>query len=350
MSQRNRNRPRRFSWAKTTIITLFVFLLIAFIPTPYYLYQPGTVEALDKKVTVVGGHKEEKGSFSLTTVLSIKAYNPYVLIYGLVAPDTQIENEKNVKGDLSDEEYGELLKHMMDGSQTNAVAAGLKTAGEPVETLHNGVFVQAILPKSEAKKKLKVGDVIHSLDGKTLNQTEDFINYINKNKKAGDQVKIGFTRNGKQKTAVVKVMKLDPKTSKVGVGIVPDDMLKLKTDRKVKVNAGDIGGPSAGLMFSLEIFNQLSDQDMTKGYKIAGTGTIDPEGHVGQIGGIRDKIVAAHKAGVDIFFCPKDLNPEDANEKDIKDEAKKRGYKIKIIPVATTQDAVDYLEKLEPKS
>ena len=350
MTERIKKPRNRTNWAKISLITLLIFLIIAFIPTPYYLYQPGTVEKLADKVTVEGGHKAEKGSFSLTTVLSIKASNPYVLLYGLFAPDTQIESQQNVKGDLTDEEYNELLMHMMDGSQTNAIAAGLKTAGEKVETVHDGVFIQAILPKSEAKKVLQVGDVIHTLDGKTLNKTDDFINYINANKKAGDKIKVGFTRDGKDKTTTVKVMKLDPKSKKVGVGIVPDDMIQLQTDRNVKMNVADIGGPSAGLMFSLEIFNQLSKEDMTKGYKIAGTGTIDPEGHVGQIGGIRDKIVAAHNAHVNIFFCPKDINPEDANEKDIKDEAKKRNYHIKIVPVATTKEAVDYLKTLQPNS
>ncbi|RLQ94108.1 SepM family pheromone-processing serine protease [Falsibacillus albus] len=350
MGQEHQKRRSMKPWTRNLLIVLFIFILLAFIPTPYYLYQPGTVEALSKKVTVENGKKDEKGSLSLTTVLSIKATNVFVLLYGLVAPDTQVENQKNVKGDLTDKEYNELLIHMMDSSQTNAISAGLKAAGENVTVRHNGVFVQAIMPNSDAKDVLQVGDVIHTLDGKTLNKTQDFIDYINSSKKVNDTVKLGFSRDGKNYTKSVKVVKLSPNSDKVGIGIAPDDTVKLDTSRKVKMNVADIGGPSAGLMFSLEILNQILPEDLTKGYKIAGTGTIDTDGHVGQIGGIRDKIVAAHKAHVDIFFCPKDLKPGDANEKDIMDEAKKRNYHIKIVPVASTTEAENYLKKLKQKS
>lgn len=117
----------------------------------------------------------------------------------------------------------------------------------------------------------------------------------------------------------------------------------------MKINAADIGGPSAGLMFSLEVYNQSVQGDLTKGYEIAGTGTIDMDGNVGQIGGIREKITAVNKAGMDIFFCPADINATDTNEKDVLDEAKKHGYTVKIVPVKTLQEAINYLEKLPPK-
>ena len=73
---------------------------------------------------------------------------------------------------------------------------------------------------------------------------------------------------------------------------------------KVTVKTDEIGGPSAGFMFSLEIYNQLTEEDLTKGYQIAGTGTIDADGTVGPIGGIEQKIVAADKAGAEFFFAP----------------------------------------------
>lgn len=118
----------------------------------------------------------------------------------------------------------------------------------------------------------------------------------------------------------------------------------------VAINSENIGGPSAGLMFSLEVYNQIVKEDLTKGYKIAGTGTMDAEGNVGQIGGIQHKIVAAHKADVDIFFYPRDITEYDTNEKEINEQVKEEGYTdIKIVPVSTLKEAIEYLEKLPEK-
>lgn len=103
-------------------------------------------------------------------------------------------------------------------------------------------------------------------------------------------------------------------------------------------------------MFSLEVYNQIVKEDLTRGYKIAGTGTMDAEGNVGQIGGIKHKIVAAHKEDVDIFFYPRDITEYDTNEKEIKEQVKEEGYTdIKIVPVSTLKEAIEYLEKLPEK-
>jgi Lon-like protease len=348
---REENTMKQFLKRKLnlTILTiLVVFIIGLFIPTPYYLEQPGSVEALSPRVTVENGHKVEKGNLYLTTVLSMEATNVYIYLYGLVAPHTQVEKVQDVKGDLSDTEYDRLLEHMMSSSQQNAVISGLKAAGDKVDIQHNGVFVYNVLSNSKAKGSMKVGDIIHSVDGHQIQKSSDFINYLS-TKKAGETVKIGWNHDGKNLVKSIKLVTLDKKTNRAGVGIVPEDEFTIIPSRKIGINASDIGGPSAGLMFSLEIYNQIVPGDLTKGYQIAGTGTIDQAGNVGQIGGIRDKIVAAHKSGIDIFFCPADIYPGDTNAKDIKDEANKLGYKIKIVPVKTMKDAINYLEKLQPK-
>lgn len=91
-------------------------------------------------------------------------------------------------------------------------------------------------------------------------------------------------------------------TKKPGIGIVLVEDKDVKTNPEVKINTEQIGGPSAGLMFSLEIYNQLVEEDITKGYRIAGTGMISSDGTVGPIGGIEQKIVAADREGAEIFL------------------------------------------------
>ncbi|MDP4170478.1 MAG: S16 family serine protease, partial [Bacillota bacterium] len=212
------------------------------------------------------------------------------------------------------------------------------------------VFIANIIPQSKAKKVLEVGDIIVSIDGMNVQKAADFKTYLNAKKKIGDTVTVDFLHDGVKKSKKIELIQLDPKTKLVGLGIYPEDEISIDAKRKITFHTEDIGGPSAGLMFSLEILSQILPEDIKKGYKIAGTGTIDLDGNVGQIGGIRDKIVAAHNQGVDIFLCPKDVAKDDTNEKEIKDEAKKLGYNsIKIVPVKTLVEAENYLKSLPPK-
>ena len=126
----------------------------------------------------------------------------------------------------------------------------------------------------------------------------------------------------------------------------------------MKVNTENIGGPSAGLMFTLEILNQLLDEDLTKGYHIAGTGEMNEDGTVGRIGGIEKKVVAADEDGIEIFFAPDDEITDEMRhaDPDIKsnyeaavETAKTIGTDMEIVPVKTIDDALEYLEQLKPK-
>ena len=134
----------------------------------------------------------------------------------------------------------------------------------------------------------------------------------------------------------------------VGIQLVDDKEIDVEPD--VRVQSEEIGGPSAGLMFSLEIYNQLTKEDLTKGYEIAGTGTITPEGIVGRIGGIQQKVVAADKAGAEIFFAPFEKGAKGSNYEEAMIAADDINTKMKIVPVDTFDDAVSYLEKLKEKT
>lgn len=359
MSQPHEQKPRRFFTRKNikgTIITLIIAATFL-IPTPYYLYQPGTAEVLAPKVTVQGGHKDEKGNLMLTTVLSIKASNIYYLAYGYFAPNTELRKEEEVRGTLSDDEYDRLLKHMMDSSQQSAIISGFKASGQTVDISYDGVFVRSITDNSKATGILQVGDVITEVDGHKISKSDELIKYVNTNKKVGDTIDVKYTHFAKDKPepkeSRITLMDLtdpsNPQQHRVGLGVIPENEMKIKPPQDVQIHAEDIGGPSAGLMFSLEIYSQLVQGDLTKGYKIAGTGTIDNDGNVGQIGGIEHKIVAADKAGAEIFFAPADITSDDTNTKDATAKAKQMGTKMKVVTVKTMQDAIDYLHSLPEK-
>ncbi|MFD2442453.1 SepM family pheromone-processing serine protease [Bacillus sp. CGMCC 1.16607] len=334
---------------KIILISVLILITTAFIPTPYYLYQPGPIEELSSKVQVQNGYENEKGSFNLTTVLTSKASNIYYLVYGLLAPHTEIKKVEEVQGDLSEKEYSDRLEFMMKDSKQNALVSAFSKAGIEVPIQYHGIFVMYVQPKSKAKGILKVGDTITKVDGQTVNEVAAFTQYISDNKNVNDYVELTILRNGKEINKKVEVIQLDPSSQKLGLGIQPEEDFTASISKDVKINSDDIGGPSAGLMFSLEIYNQLTPNDLTKGYKIAGTGAIDHNGNVGQIGGITHKLTAANQEGVDIFFAPKDINPIDSNEKDAKSFAEKYESSMKIVPVATLSEAINYLEGIKEK-
>src|SRR5690606_38753080 len=124
----------------------------------------------------------------------------------------------------------------------------------------------------------------------------------------GDVVQLAIERNNKRKKIILPIEKFPSKYAaskddlRYGIGIVgPVTKTVVHTEKQVTFDTDNIGGPSAGLMFTLEIYSQLTEKDVTKGYKIAGTGEIFEDGKIGAIGGIAQKVVAAHKAGADIF-------------------------------------------------
>jgi Lon-like protease len=236
----------------------------------------------------------------------------------------------------------------MAGSKLNAIEVAYKKAGYPVEYEYKGVYVVQVVPDMPAEGKLRAGDRIIMVDGQKFNSSENFIEYVGK-KKADDQIELTLKRNGKTKTVIVTVkpFKEDPK--KIGIGISLVDDKDISVNPNVTVKTDEIGGPSAGLMFALEIYDQLMEEDFTKGYQVAGTGTIDSKGAVGPIGGIDQKIVAADKAGAEIFFAPNEKGSSNSNYKLAVKTAKEIDSKMKIVPVDLIDDAINYLQNLSMK-
>lgn len=328
---------------------LLIVILIGgmYYSLPYYVSKPGMAKELAPIITVENGYKDE-GNFMLTTVRMGRA-NIYSYLeakvrkYEEIYPVDLILNKKE-----TEEEYNTRQLHLMAGSKLNAIEVAYRHAGLRVDYDYKGIYVMQVLPGMPAEGKLQAGDRIFKVDGHEFPSSEKFIEYVGK-KSAGDKIAVTFLRNKDTKTATIKLkpFKEDPK--KIGIGISLVDDKEIKVDPKVKVRTDEIGGPSAGLMFSLEIYNQLTKDDLTKGYQIAGTGTIDVDGTVGPIGGIEQKIVAADKAGAEIFLAPNEKGIKGSNYKAAVKTANEIHTKMKIIPIDTFDEAVSYLEKLPEK-
>jgi Lon-like protease len=341
----------RMSRKKSITLSIFAAILImasALFYLPYYVTKPGMAKELEPIVEVEGGYDEE-GSFMLTTVRMGRA-NIYAYIIAKLSKYQEIFPVEDIRAeDESDEEYNIRQLHMMDNSKTAAIEVAYKKAGKPVEYAYKGVYVLRIMEGMPAEGKLMPGDLVFEVDGNEFKSSDDFIEYIS-SKKPGDTVELSYKRNGKTNSVKVPLKALDDGSDRPVVGIELVDDKAIDVEPEVTVQSDEIGGPSAGLMFSLEIYNQLTEEDLTKGYEIAGTGTMSPDGTVGRIGGIQQKVVAADKAGAEIFFAPSEKGAKGSNYEEAMIAAEDINTKMKIVPVDTFDEAVSYLENLKAKS
>jgi PDZ domain-containing protein len=199
---------------------------------------------------------------------------------------------------VTKEQVAEENAVQMEGSQEEATAVALRAIGKDVPT---HIAVAALTDASKAKGLLKVGDRITEIGGEAITSTQAVRDVLQKSR-PGDTVALTVTRDGKQQK--LDVPTIQGQAGRTALGVI----LGLDHDfpATVKIDAGAIGGPSAGLMFSLGIYDKLTPGPLAGGKQVAGTGTIDDEGTVGPIGGIRQKLAGARADGAQFFLAPAD--------------------------------------------
>lgn len=346
-TNRRPKSKRGFSWTLALISVLLG--LSFFIPTNYYVTRPGSAIELGPMIEVEGGKKDETGSFMLTTVRMGEA-NLAWYVYAQVASDAELMPKELVvsKGENS-EDFVRREQAVMDNSQKIAEAVAFRLAGYDVKVEKQGVWVMGTLEGLPAKQVLKIGDVITSVDGARTAEAKDLLQALAK-KRAGDKVEITYIRDGQEAKTMLTLVPL-PESKAVGIGVRPDNKQSIIIPKTVSIASQGIGGPSAGLMMTLEIYDQLNTSlDLTKGYKIAGTGTISLDGTVGRIGGINHKVIAADKAGAEIFFAPQDTPDANSNYEEALATAKRIKTNMRVVPIKTVGDAVTYLNGQKPKN
>lgn len=273
-------------------------------PMPYVVLKPGpTVDTLGsdngKEVIRVTRTESSKsaGQLRLTTV---GVQNDVELVWAIRGwfSDEQAVVPRDViyPPDRTEKQVEEQNEQEFQSSQTSAETVALRELGYPIQT-----YVAEVTPDGPAAGKLAKNDVVTTVDGAAVTSPQKLTELIQA-KPAGTELTLGYTRDGRAGTARITTRADDNGTPRVGVQI----------DRRqphpfdVKIDLGEIGGPSAGLMFTLGIIDKVKPEDLTGGKIIAGTGTIDDEGRVGPIGGIPQKLVGAKAAGAQLFLVPGD--------------------------------------------
>ncbi|WP_107923172.1 SepM family pheromone-processing serine protease [Lysinibacillus parviboronicapiens] len=323
-----------------------------------YIMKPGSAYDVSKFVTVSDSDTDEAGTMSLMTVAMQQA-TPFTYLWAKTQKYQKLMDINQVRNPLEDdEEYNIRQLKLMSDSQFNAKYVAFQRAGLEVTIHFKGVFVLNVLDGGASDGLLKAGDEIIQVDGQKISNQQMLVELL-KEKQLGDEVTIQFVRDKKEQQETVTLKEIPQSEEKrAGLGITYAESKSIETNPNVTMKTEDIGGPSAGLMFTLEILNQLLDENLTKGYAIAGTGEMLIDGSVGRIGGIDYKVIAADRDGIEIFFAPDDeitaqmkaKYPElESNYTTAVKTAKDIGTKMKIVPVKTVDDAIAYLKQLQPK-
>ncbi len=317
------------------LICLILIISLGVIELPYVVYTPGGLVYLNDRIDVEGGY-EADGSLNMSYVSLMKGKIP-ILALSFIFKDWDIVKKEEITRD--DQSVGELLdleKLYMTSSIDNATIVAYKAAGKEIninKEINNIVYIDP-----NAQTELKIYDQVLSVEGQNVQTVDDLKKIIN-TKKEGDYVHILVKRDNKEIDTKSKIYNTEDGL-KVGIAflITYDYDVNPKLNVKTKSNES---GSSGGLMLSLAIYNELIKEDITHGLKIVGTGTIDPNGNVGEIDGVKYKLLGAAKKKADVFLCPKE------NEEEALKVQEERKLDIKIKSVATFSEAIEYLDTLK---
>jgi PDZ domain-containing protein len=311
------------------------------IQTNNLIFLPAPAEAIDSHIAVAGHpFPAHRGTFYITFVEEPQA-TVLMTVWEHFNPDATIVPLSDYYGTnvpSSSQRQQQSVAEMID-SQKAAELAAFNALGHPAAG--EQVSVTGIDNTSKAVGKLQINDVILQANGQPVH-TPQQLRQVVQRLQPGAPVALLVRRPVSRRDIrtfrlTIPTIRL---TGRTVIGITPGltfDSMPTHLPYNVKINSGDIGGPSAGLMFALSIINRLSPVDLTHGYRIAGTGTIDPDGNVGPIGGVKQKVIGARVSGARYFFVP-------ANEN--YDEAKPYAKGITLVPVYTLDEAIAFLRHL----
>lgn len=321
----------RLRWAAVLLSALVLGIVLYFTPTGYMIVLPGATRPTANLVTVKGGDRSAKGRFLLVTVATHPA-NPYMYLFARLWPHAALEQMPQDPTTMEAE--GE---RQMTTSQALAAVVAEKALGLPARVTGTGARITAIVKGGPADGVLQVGDVVTRVAGHEV-QFQDQLRDEVSRLPVGEPAHFTVRRGGSTLDAIIRPAPHPSRPGRAALLVdIDDDSIQYETPVPVTIDAGGIIGPSAGLMFSLEVYDQLNQgEDLTRGRVIAGTGSILPDGRVGPIGGIEQKVIAAERAGATVFFAPLDDAPA----------ARRVATKVQVVPVGHLEDAIRFLQGL----
>lgn len=330
---------RVLSWVATAL-TAGAVLFLSLAPTPYLVEKPGPVYNLlsdigNQEIIHVEGAKTYpvSGDLSMLTVnltgTAAKGASWFEVGLAKLDQSSSIVNITDIyPAGWDDAKMDQATEQMMIDSQANAKVAALSLLGIPYKS---SLKISTVELKGPAGKLVKAGDTLLTIQGQKATGLEQ-VRALVAATKGEKTVDLGLERNGKKISVSILPKLIDGKW-RVGIAVQTIPELPFKID----VQVGNVGGPSAGQMLTLAIYDKLTPGELTMGKRISGTGTIDPDGNIGPIGGAKQKMYGARKAGHEWFLVPADNCDQVIGN--IPDG-------LKVVKVSTIQDSLNAVKAI----
>jgi PDZ domain-containing protein len=313
------------------LIIMLILLVTMTYKLPYYVDTPGGIINISERINI--DNKKLKGTMNFAYVSEMNATIPTYLISKINKDWDLIKKEEVVYENETEEEAKFRDQLSLKEALSNALYVGFKESNEEFKIKNNKVYVTKKL--KEAKTNLKVGDQIIEVDGIKINNIKELQNL--ENKQEGKTIKIKVKNNKKEYERTAEYIKLE---DKLIIGIALGETFEIDSNHEIDIDyKARESGPSGGMMMALTTYSYLTGEDLTKGKTIVGTGTIDKDGNVGSIGGVKYKLIGAVKNKADIFLVPNGENYDEAIK--IK---KQKNYNIKIVGISNIKDAINELK------
>jgi PDZ domain-containing protein len=330
--------PARIAGALAGLVVAALVVLYL-VPSNDYIFLPDAAHPVAPLVRVQGGNEANgPGSIYFVDVFERRAtllekFFPWIRSGATLIPASLV-----VPAGVSDQQQRNADLREMTMSQRVAAAVALRKLGYHVVAKPDGVLVDAVELGSHADGKLQPTDKIISVNGAptlTIAQLRTELGKV----KPGDVVTLGVKRGSKLLTVKIPTIAdpLDP--HRALVGFTPNQSADIVLPIKVQIDAGNVGGPSAGLAFALQVMEDLG-KNVARGYRVAATGQMELDGSVAPIGGVKQKTYGVRKAKADVFLVPAGDNAR---------EARRYAHGLRIIAVKSFQQALHALATLPPK-
>lgn len=315
------------------LLVAFAFA-VGWVPLPYFSFGPGPAREVVPLIHVEGAPTYGSAGHLVMTTIRFTQVTALGALVAWIDPEKAVVDEDVVyPPGLSPSEEERRAISQMDQSKIDAAAVALSEVSEYPREHGPGALVEFVGSGCPADGRLFPGDLILRIDGERVDSRHEASRLIDA-VPVGDPIEFRVVAQGEAHDVRVRRGACagvdEPVVGVVLVASFPFD---------ITIESGDVGGPSAGLMWAVGLYDLLTPGDLTRGRTIAGTGAIDLDGRVGPIGGILDKVVAARDAKADVMLVPRD-NLDELRDMDTGD--------LELIPVSTFDEAVEALSSSEP--
>ena len=320
-------------------LILAAAIVLYLVPSNDYILLPDTAHPVAPLVTVQGGHDPKgPGGVLFVDVFERRASMFESLFPWIHKGATLVPARLIVPPGVSDKAVRQADLHAMTISQKVAAAVALRRLGYKVAAKPSGVIVAALDERSHAVGKVQPSDLIVSVNG-TPTPTIAKLRAILAKVNVGETVRLGIVRGAEHHTIAIKTIADTRNAKRAIVGFAPEQAAEIKLPVKVQIDAGNVGGPSAGLAFALEVMEELG-RDVDHGYRVAATGALELDGAVTPIGGVKQKTFGVRNAHADVFLVPAGDNAR---------EARRYADGLRIIAVKSFPQALRALATLPRK-